>query len=72
MFSPFVEKAPQLHRRVAFLPFTPVTLKALRPLPYAREPKTLGEHLRKRRLELGLLQKEVAKRLNVDESTVGN
>ena len=34
--------------------------------------KTLGDHLRKRRLELGLRQKDVAKALSVDETTVNN
>jgi transcriptional regulator with XRE-family HTH domain len=32
-------------------------------LGYSDNPQTLGEHLRKRRLELGLLQKEVAQRI---------
>ena len=41
-------------------------------MPYVREPKTLGGHLNKRRHELGLFQKEVAERLDVDEWTVGN
>ena len=33
---------------------------------------TLGEHIRKRRLDLGLLQVEVAARIGVTESTVWN
>ena len=32
----------------------------------------MGDHLRKRRLDLGLLQREVADRLGVDPSTVTN
>jgi len=36
------------------------------------EPKTLGEKLRRRRIELGLQQKEVAARLGVTASTVWN
>jgi len=34
--------------------------------------ETLGEHLRKRRLDLGLLQKEVAQRLGVHKDTICN
>ncbi len=57
---------------VAFLPFCPLTLKALKPKPYPDEPKTLGEHLKKSRCELQLFQKQVALRLGVNESTVLN
>src|SRR5712691_9206342 len=39
---------------------------------YPRTLRTLGEHLRTRRLELGLLHCEVADRLGVDRSTVTN
>ena len=34
--------------------------------------KTIGDHLRTKRLDLGLLQKEVAKRLGVDTDSVTN
>ena len=34
------------------------------------EPQTIGEHIRKRRLELKLLQKDVATILNVSEFTI--
>ncbi|MGH7517021.1 MAG: helix-turn-helix domain-containing protein [Gemmatimonadales bacterium] len=34
--------------------------------------RTLGDHLRQRRLNLGLLQREVAERLGVDHCTVTN
>jgi len=53
------------HCCVAFLPLGPITLRSLRSVPYIETPKSLGEHLRKRRLELGLLQKEVAVMLDV-------
>ena len=33
---------------------------------------TIGDHLRKRRLDVGLLQRELAERLGVDETTVTN
>ena len=37
-----------------------------------REPATLGDHLRRRRIELGLYQKDVAARLDVTTPTVWN
>jgi transcriptional regulator with XRE-family HTH domain len=51
-----------------------VTLKAERPLPpaYPNSLKTLGDHLRKKRIDLKLLQKEVAQKLGVDEASVHN
>jgi site-specific DNA recombinase len=56
------------------LPFCHISLKGQRPLPqaYPRELKTLGDHLRKRRLDLKLLQKEVAQKVGVDEATIYN
>lgn len=45
--------------------------KAL-PKGYILSPETIGEHIRKRRLDLGLLQIEVAKMIGVTESTVWN
>jgi len=54
---------------IAFLPFGLITLKSQRPKPYNPSPTTLGEHLRKRRIELGLFQKDVAERLGINEWT---
>jgi transcriptional regulator with XRE-family HTH domain len=56
------------------LPFCQVSLKAKKPLPrtYPKELKTLGDHLRKKRLDLGLLQKDVAKILGVSQGTIYN
>jgi len=42
------------------------------PAAYPRAFRTLGDYLRQRRLELGLLQREVAERLGVDPCTVTN
>ena len=39
---------------------------------YPKELLSQGDHLRKHRLDQGLLQKEVAERLGVDEMTVFN
>ncbi len=62
------------HTNRVALPFCQITLKTQKPLPsaYPQTPKTLGDHLRKKRLDLKLLQKEVAQRLGVGESTVYN
>jgi len=56
----------------AFLSGVPLSLKALRPKDYSETPQTLGEHLRKRRKELGLLQREAAERMGVSTETVLN
>lgn len=54
--------------------FCHVIFRGQKPLPeaYPRELLTLGDHLRKRRLDLGLLHKEVAERLGVTRDTVRN
>ena len=67
-----LKKARDRYPRTLVLPFCHLTLKAKKPLPpgYPKLLKTLGDHLRKRRLDLKLLQKEVAERIEVDEITV--
>ena len=50
----------------------PIRLKALKPKDTDFEPHTLGEHIRKRRLELRLTQRQAAKRLHVNPWTVLN
>jgi transcriptional regulator with XRE-family HTH domain len=56
------------------LPFCNLRLNAPRPraLPrgYPTEVKTLGDHIRRRRLDLGLLQRTVAEKLGVRVDTV--
>ena len=59
-------------RLVAFLPFLKVRLKALKNLGFSRNPTTVGEHLRRRRLELGLRQSDLAARFGVVEWTIIN
>jgi transcriptional regulator with XRE-family HTH domain len=39
---------------------------------YPKDINTLGDHIRKKRLDLGLLQREVAEKIGVDESTIYN
>jgi len=62
------------HRDRVPLPFCHLALTALKPPPaaYPRELNTLGDHLRKRRLDLGLLQRLVAQRLGVTKETIYN
>lgn len=62
----------QLHGRVAFLPLTPVALKCLKPNETDCEPQTLGQHIKKRRLELRLTQKGAAARIGVTAGTIFN
>lgn len=61
---------PQGQGRVAFLPYVSVRLKCLKPKDPEIEPKTLGEHLKRRRLERQLTQKQLARLLGVDGWTV--
>jgi len=44
----------------------------MKPRDYSDRPRTLGEHLKKRRRELGLLQREVAAQLGVAVETLIN
>jgi transcriptional regulator with XRE-family HTH domain len=56
------------------LPFCHISLKGQKPLPkaYPQELKTLGDHLRKKRLDQKLLQRQVALILGVEEATIWN
>ena len=56
------------------LPFCRSTLKAEKPevFGYPPELNTLGDHIRARRLERGLFQKDVAKLVGVCTDTVTN
>jgi DNA-binding transcriptional regulator YiaG len=49
-------------------------LNFIKPLSkyYPKEINNLGDHLRKKRLDLGLLQREVAEKIGVNEATVTN
>lgn len=65
---------PRTRTRIPALPFCYVRLSGQIPRPkgYPTEPKTLGEHLLKRRLDLGLLQREAASQIGVTEATIWN
>lgn len=55
------------------MPFCHLVLTAsLHTEPYPKEINTLGDHLRKKRLDLKLRQTDVADRLGVDEMTIVN
>ena len=59
--------------RVA-LPFCHLRLTAAKPKDsaYPKELQTWGDHIRARRLDLGLLQEEVASQIGVTEQTITN
>jgi transcriptional regulator with XRE-family HTH domain len=54
------------------LPFVRIQLVAPRSSPYPEHPKTLGEHIKKRRVECGLTQRQTATQLGVNASTILN
>ncbi len=56
------------------LPFCRVTLRGRKPRDpaYPDELRALGDHIRKRRLDLGLLQREVAQEIGVTVFTIRN
>jgi transcriptional regulator with XRE-family HTH domain len=54
------------------LPFVPLSLKYIRRKGNSEHPKTLGEHLLKRRLERGMTQKQVATIIGVTTDTYLN
>jgi len=62
----------QIQGFIAFLPFARVSLNSLIPRPYDFEPISVGDHIRRKRLQLGLLQKEAARQLGVNSWTVLN
>jgi transcriptional regulator with XRE-family HTH domain len=59
---------------MAALPFGKLRLTAKKPLNslYPQTLTTLGDHIRKRRLDLGLGQKALSIRLGVDQSSITN
>jgi transcriptional regulator with XRE-family HTH domain len=69
------------HQGLRALPFCQIRITAMR-CPYPKrwrctqsapqQPQTIGEHLKNRRLELHLLQKEVARRIGVRFESVRN
>jgi transcriptional regulator with XRE-family HTH domain len=54
------------------LPFCSIRLTAPKPTKLPTILNTLGDHIKKRRLELGLLQREVAEQIGVGTDTILN
>ena len=55
------------------MPFFRIHLQAKKPIPaYPKSLNTLGDHLRKRRLDLGLGQGRVAQTLGVGRAVICN
>lgn len=56
------------------VPFCHVKLKAPKPLPdaYPKSLKTLGDYLRKKRLDLKLLQEDVSRKIGVSTPSIQN
>jgi DNA-binding XRE family transcriptional regulator len=56
------------------LPFCHAELRATKPKPshYPKQLNTLGDHIRSRRLDLGLFQAKVAEQIGVDTTTIHN
>lgn len=83
-FSPEPREPPEIsldssgrrHRRpiIPALPFCRLKKKAAKPKEesYPEDPQTLGEHLLRRRIDRGLLQREVALELGVSTSAYRN
>ena len=70
---------PRTRRRrglVTFAKYPKYTMKLPKPIEiprgYPLSPQTVGEHIRKRRLDLGLKQNDVAEIIGVTESTIWN
>jgi hypothetical protein len=57
---------------VPFCRGVPLRLKALKQKDYVDNPETLGQHLMKRRKQLGLLQREAATQMGIGTETYAN
>ena len=55
-----------------FCRWVPMTVKTPKPKNYSDTPQTLGQHLKKRRKELGLFQREVAAQMGIGTETYAN
>ena len=56
------------------MPFCHFEAKVAKPKPerYPKELNTLGDHIRARRIDLGLFQSQVAEQIGVREQTITN
>jgi transcriptional regulator with XRE-family HTH domain len=68
-----IEGLPNDRTGIPAFPFCHVTLRGQKPRNgYPEAPETLGEHLLKRRLDLGLRQKDVAEKLGANPKSYEN
>lgn len=58
--------------RADFLPLGPKLLKSLKTSPWSSSHQTLGEHLKKRRMELSLLQRDLRACFKLEKETYAN
>ena len=65
---------PSSRRDRATLPFCQLTIKVSHPkkVGYPKTLLTIGDHIRKRRLDLGLFQREAAAKIGVDKTSILN
>jgi len=54
------------------LPICQITLRAQKPSLIPQNPESIGEHIRKRRLEQSLFQSDVARIIGVEETSIYN
>ena len=54
------------------MPICQITLKAQKPSLIPQNPQSIGEHIRKRRLEQNLFQADVARLIGVEETSIYN
>lgn len=54
------------------MPICQITLKAQKPSHIPQNPQSIGEHIRKRRLEQNLFQADVARLIGVEETSIYN
>ena len=67
------EGSPAWPQGQGFIAKVPLTLEAPAPRPgYPKQIKHLGDEIRARRLDLGLLQCELAERIGVSKESVTN
>ena len=54
------------------MPICQITLRAQKPSLIPQNPESIGEHIRKRRLEQSLFQSDVARIIGVEETSIYN
>jgi len=62
------------HKDIPALPFSKAlkTIQKPKPKHYPRHPVTIGDQIKRRRMDLGLLQEDLARIIGVTESSITN